>query len=171
MARGCGVLDDAVGLPQAPFQVDVLNGWGHSPSDVLGRPHHSLKGLAVMYSAISIPGHDATDLDALDGAVVVFGEDLGWQAYNCGVISKLDDGVGVVQSQTVIGEQGIQQRAEDTPLGKPCVKSQCGGGVVASPHSLRFARQEVQDPVAEGSVQTQGSELGDVLGGNNSVER
>jgi hypothetical protein len=45
---------------------------------------------------------------------------------------------------------------EDTPLGGPCVKSQCGGDVVANPHSLWSVRQEVQDPVAEGDVQTQG---------------
>ena len=38
--------------------------------------------------------------------------------------------------------------------------SQCGGGVVANPHSLWFACQEVQNPFTEGGVQTQGSELG-----------
>ena len=50
------------------------------------------------------------------------------------------------------------------------VVSQCGGGDVANSHSLWFASQEVQDPIAEGGVQTQGSELGVELGGNNSVE-
>ena len=49
--------------------------------------------------------------------------------------------------------------------------------VVASPCSQWSARiaacglsVRVQDPVAEGSVETQGSEFGVELGGNNSVE-
>jgi hypothetical protein len=50
------------------------------------------------------------------------------------------------------------------------VVSQCGGGDVANPHSLWFSSQEVQDPIAEGGVQIQGSELGVELGRNNSVE-
>ena len=33
----CGVLDeDAAGLPQAPFRVDVLDGWEHDPSGSSG---------------------------------------------------------------------------------------------------------------------------------------
>ena len=64
-----------------------------------------------------------------------------------------------------VGEQEVQQRTDDTPLGG-LVLSQCGEGVVANPHSLWSARQEVQDPVAEHSVQAQGIELG----GNNGVE-
>ena len=35
---------------------------------------------------------------------------------HCGVVSKLDDGVGVVQSHAIVAEQGVQQRAE-TPGG------------------------------------------------------
>jgi hypothetical protein len=61
-------------------------------------------------------------------------------------------------------------RTEDTPLGGPCVKSHCGGAVVANLHSLWAACQEVQDPVAEGGVQTRGSELSIELRGNNSFE-
>jgi hypothetical protein len=45
MAGVCGVLDDVAGLPQAPFQVDVLDGWEHSSSYVLGHLHHPLDGL------------------------------------------------------------------------------------------------------------------------------
>ena len=57
-------------------------------------------------------------------------------------------------SQAVVGEQGVQQRAEDThPWGGPCVKSQCGGVFFSNSHSLWSARQEFQDPVAEGGVQ------------------
>jgi hypothetical protein len=44
----CGFLDDAEGLPQAPFSIDFLDGWEHSPSDVLGRFHHPLEGLEVV---------------------------------------------------------------------------------------------------------------------------
>ena len=62
MAGVCGFFDYAPGLLQAPFQVDVLDGW----------EHHPLEGLAVVDRAISIPGPDATGQDALDGTVVVF---------------------------------------------------------------------------------------------------
>ena len=68
-----------------------------------------------------------------------------------------------------MSEHGVQQGTEDTPLGGPCVKSQCGGGVVANPHSLWSTCQEVQDSIAESGVQTQGSELGFELKENNSV--
>jgi hypothetical protein len=61
----------------------------------------------------------------------------------------------VLQGYAVVGEQGVQQRTEDTPLGGDWVKSQCGGGVVANPHNLWSVCQEVQDPVAEGGVQNQ----------------
>ena len=49
----------------------------HSPSDVLGRLHHPLKGLAIVDGAIPVPGHDTTGQDALEGALVVFGENPG----------------------------------------------------------------------------------------------
>ena len=39
--------------------------------------------------------------------------------------------------------------------GGPLLKGQCEGGVVANPHSLWSAHQDVQDPVAGGGVQTQ----------------
>jgi hypothetical protein len=38
-----------------------------------------------------------------------------------------------------------------TPLRGPCIEDQCGVGVVAYPHHLGSARQEVQEPVAQGS--------------------
>ena len=78
MAGVCGVLDDVAGLPQAPFQVDVLDGWEHSSSYVVGHLHHPLEGLAVTYGANPVPGSDVTGQDALDAAAVVFGADLGW---------------------------------------------------------------------------------------------
>ena len=45
----CRGLDDAACLPQALFQVDVLDGWEHGPSDVLGHLHHPLECLVVVY--------------------------------------------------------------------------------------------------------------------------
>ena len=64
----------AVGLPHVPFRVNNLDGWEHGPSDALGCLHHMLEGLAGVDGAILIPGRDGTGQDALNGAVVVFGE-------------------------------------------------------------------------------------------------
>ena len=41
---------------------------------------------------------------------------------------------------------------------------------VLLPHHLGAARQEIEDPVAEGGVQAQGPELGDELGWDYGVE-
>jgi hypothetical protein len=59
MRSGC--LDDAEGLPQAPFRVDVLNWWEHGPSDVQGCLHHPLEGLVAADGAIPIQSCDATE--------------------------------------------------------------------------------------------------------------
>ena len=48
--------------------------------DVLGHFHQPLEDLAVVDGAIPVPGCDATDQDALDGAAVLFGEDPGRHA-------------------------------------------------------------------------------------------
>jgi hypothetical protein len=48
-----------------------------APSDVLGRLHHPVEGLAVVEGAIPVPGPDSTGQDALDGSAVVFGVDPG----------------------------------------------------------------------------------------------
>jgi hypothetical protein len=47
----------------------------------------------------------------------------------------------------------------------PCVEDQQSWGLVSYLHHLEEALQEVQDPVAEGRVQTQGPELIDELDG------
>ena len=52
----------------------------------------------------------------------------------------------------------------------PSVEDQRGGDVVTYPHHLGAARQEVQYPVAQGGVETQGLELDDELGGYYGVE-
>ena len=56
------------------------------------------------------------------------------------------------------------------PLWGPCVEDQQSGGVVSYLHHLGVARQEVQDPISEGGVQTQGLELNDELGGYYGIE-
>jgi hypothetical protein len=52
----------------------------------------------------------------------------------------------------VVGEQGVQEGTKYTPLRVPSVEDQRGRRVVAYPYHLGAARQEVQDPVAEGGV-------------------
>ena len=105
-------------------------------------------------------------LDHIEGEVVVLAphgqvSDLlpigclivqGNQPYHCCVIGKLDDSVGVVPGCAVLSEEGIQEGTEHAPLRGPCVEDQCGGYVVTYPYHLGAARQEVQDPVAEGGV-------------------
>jgi hypothetical protein len=49
--------------------------------------------------------------------------------------------------------------AEHAPLWGPCIEDQRSGGVVSYLHHLGAARQEFQDPVAQGGVQTQGLSL------------
>ena len=76
-----------------------------------------------------------------------------------------------MRGHTVMGELLVQEGTKDTPLWDPCVKGQRGGSDVAYPNPLGSAHQEVQDPVAEGGVQTQSPKLGNELGGDNGVER
>ena len=59
-----------------------------------------------------------------------------------------NDSVGVVHGLAIVGVWGLHKGAEHTQWG-PCVESQCDEGVVAYPHHLGSACQEVQDPVAE----------------------
>jgi hypothetical protein len=56
-----------------------------------------------------------------------------------------------------MGEQGVQERAVNAPLWGPSVEDQQGGDVFTYPHHLGADRQEVQYPVAQGGVETQGS--------------
>ena len=86
------------------------------------------------------------------------------QSYHRCVVSKLDDCVGVMCGGAVMGKQVVQKGTKHTPLRGSCSDGQLGGWIVAYPHHLGAARQEVPDTVAEGSVQSQGPELGDELG-------
>ena len=49
-----------------------------------------------------------------------------------------------------VNREGIQEGTEYTPLRGPSVKDQLGRHIVAYSYHLGAARQEVQDPVAEG---------------------
>ena len=51
-----------------------------------------------------------------------------------------------------LSEQGVQEGAEQPPLRVPSVEEKCGICGVTYPYHLGAARQEVQDPVAEGGV-------------------
>ena len=64
----------------------------------------------------------------------------------------LNDGVGVVPGRVVMSEQGVQEGTEHAPLRGPRVEDQRGACVVTYPYHLGAARQEVQDPAAEGGV-------------------
>jgi hypothetical protein len=74
---------------------------------------------------------------------------VGDQAYHCFVVSKLNDGIGVMFGHAVLGEQGVQEGTKYTPLRGPNVKDQ---NVVAYFYHLGATHQEVEDPVAEGCV-------------------
>jgi hypothetical protein len=51
-----------------------------------------------------------------------------------------------------MSEQGVQEGTEHAHLRGPCVEDQRGKCVVTYPYHLGTARQEVQDPVAEGGL-------------------
>ena len=61
---------------------------------------------------------------------------------------KFNDGVRVVPGRAVMSEQGVQDSTEHAHL----VEDQRGECVVTYPYHLGAARQEVQEPVAEGGV-------------------
>ena len=69
-----------------------------------------------------------------------------------------------------MGEQGVQERAQNAPLWGPSVEDQRGGYVVAYPHHLGAAPQEDQYPVAPGGVEPQGLALDAELGGYYGVK-
>ena len=75
-----------------------------------------------------------------------------------------------MHGHAVMGEQGVQDGAEHAHLWGPCVEDQRRGVVVSYLQHLGAARQEVQDPIAQGGVETQGLKLNDELGGYYGVE-
>ena len=69
-----------------------------------------------------------------------------------------------------MGEQGVQEGAEHAPLWGPRVEDQRNGEVVSYLHHLGSACQEVQYPIAQDLVETQGIKLNDDLEGYYGVE-
>ena len=92
---------------------------------------------------------------------------VGDETQDGGVIRKLKDDVGVVSGHAITREQGVQQGTEYAALRGSDAQGQCRGGEVAHSHHLGSTLQEVQDPVAQGGVKTQGPELGNKLSGHN----
>ena len=64
-----------------------------------------------------------------------------------------------------MGEQGVQERAENAPLWGPNFEDQPGGDVVSYAHHVGAARQDVQDAVGQGGGETLGLELNVEFGG------
>ena len=62
------------------------------------------------------------------------------------------------------------RRGLGTPLWGPSVENQRGGDFVSYLLHLGAAHQKVQDPVAQGGVETQGLELNDEFGGYYGVK-
>ena len=58
-----------------------------------------------------------------------------------------------------------EYRRGHAPLWGPSVEDQRSGDVVSYLHHLGAACQKVQDPIAQGGVETQGLKLNDELGG------
>ena len=53
-----------------------------------------------------------------------------------------------MHGHAVMGEQGVQEGAEHTPLWSPSVEDQQSEDIVSYLHHLCAARQDVQDPIA-----------------------
>ena len=91
----------------------------------------------------------------LIGRLIIVSE----QAYHCCVISKLNDGVGVVLGRAVMSEQGVQEGTEHAPLRGYRVEDCVADVLLPTLTTWGAARQEVQDPVAEGGVCVMSDEL------------
>ena len=72
--------------------------------------------------------------------------------YHCCIIRKLNDGVGVVPVHAVMSEQGVPEVTKHLPLRCPPVQDQHGECVATYLNHLGVARQEVQNPVAQGGI-------------------
>ncbi len=100
------------------------------------------------------------------GSLIVVGD----QAYHRCVIGKFDDDVGAVCCCSVVCVQGVQEWAEDAALRSTGVEGQGRFGVVAHSDHLTSACQEVQDPAAQRSVQSQTLELRNQCGRHYGVK-
>ncbi len=114
--------------------------------------HHQLLGLVdVEWEVVLLtPFSQGTHLLSVGRLIVVSD-----QAYQRCVISKFDDDIGAVCSCTVVCVQGVQEWAEDAALWSTSVEDQRRWGVVTHSDYLTSACQEVQDPAAQRSAQSQ----------------
>ena len=126
-----------------PNELEALDPLHYSPVDVNG---------GVIGPPFPIVHNQLLCLAHIGGVVVVLLIIVGDQAYHCCVVSKLNDGVGVVLGHAVMGEQGLKEGTKACTHEVPRFEEQCGRCVVAYLYHLGAARQEVQDPVAEGGV-------------------
>ncbi len=117
--------------------------------------HHQLLGLVdVEWEVVLLaPFSQGTHLLSV-GRLIVVGD----QAYHRCVIGKFDDDVGAVCSCTVVCVQAVQEWAEDAALRGTSVEDQ-GMRCCCPFWPPDFCRQEVQDPAAQRSVQSQSLEL------------
>lgn len=72
-----------------------------------------------------------------------------------------------MHGNAAIGEHGVQEGVEHAPLWGPSIEDQRDEGVVSCLHHLASVHQEVQDPVAQGGVQS--PELSDEFRGHYGV--
>jgi hypothetical protein len=104
---------------------------------MLGPPfpvlHNHLLGLDHVEGEVVFLAPQGQVFDLLPtGCLIVVGD---W-AYHCCVISKLNDGVGVMPGRAVMSEQRVQEGTEHAPLRGHRVEDQHGGYVVTYPYHL-----------------------------------
>ena len=119
-------------------ELETLDPLHYSPVDenggVLGPPfpvvHNHLLSHGYVEGGVVVLGPHGPVWDLLPiGCLIVVGD----QVYHCCVISKLNDGVGVVRGSSVMSEQGVQEGTKHAPLRGPHVEDQRGRCVVAYP--------------------------------------
>ena len=76
----------------------------------------------------------------------------------------------MIELEACMATQSWVNRKHRRGLWGPSIEDQRGGDVVSYPHHLGAACQEVQDPVSQGGVETQGLELNDEFGGYYGVK-
>ncbi len=86
--------------------------------------HNQLLCFANIEMEVVVPAPRCQGSDLLSvGHLIIAGD----QADDGRVVSKIDDGVGVVCGHVVMRERGVQERTEHAALRCACVESQGGG--------------------------------------------
>ncbi len=153
VSRPCEILGDvnAEELKAVnPLHIWLVN--GDVFSALSPEIHHQLLGLVdVQWEVVLLtPFSHGIYLLSVDRLIVVSD-----QAYHRCVIGKFYDDVRAVCSCTFVCVQGVQEWAEDAVLQSTNVEDQGRWGVVAHSDHLTSACQEVHDPAAQRSVQSQ----------------